>query len=173
MRACATPASYAGPGFAGREGGRGETGVATEEAAEVRGIGEPEMDGHSAGVPTGASQQAPGFEQPPLVDDFTHPLAGGVPGRAAEGANRTAEQPGIVRGPVQFPESQLQGIQEPCVRVSDTGGVYNQLRTWAADGAWERVFTALMAQADGDGRCRLLAVVLTGGQANDAPPSPR
>ncbi|CAO0825519.1 hypothetical protein SMICM17S_11944 [Streptomyces microflavus] len=27
-------------------------------------------------------------------------------------------------------------------------GVYNRLRMWAADGTWERVFTALMAQAD-------------------------
>lgn len=28
-------------------------------------------------------------------------------------------------------------------------GVYNRLRMWAVDGTWERVFTALMAQADG------------------------
>lgn len=27
-------------------------------------------------------------------------------------------------------------------------GVYNRLRMWAADGTWERVFSALMAQAD-------------------------
>nr|WTB33465.1 transposase [Streptomyces sp. NBC_00830] len=32
-------------------------------------------------------------------------------------------------------------------------GVYNRLRMWAIDGAWERVFTALIAQADlGTGR---------------------
>lgn len=30
------------------------------------------------------------------------------------------------------------------------GGVYNRLRMWAVDGTWERVFTALMAQADAD-----------------------
>ncbi|WP_411977398.1 IS5 family transposase [Streptomyces decoyicus] len=29
-------------------------------------------------------------------------------------------------------------------------GVYNRLRMWALDGTWERVFTALMAQADAD-----------------------
>ncbi|WP_437099823.1 IS5 family transposase [Streptomyces sp. enrichment culture] len=29
-------------------------------------------------------------------------------------------------------------------------GVYNRLRMWAADGTWERVFTALVAQADAD-----------------------
>ncbi len=29
-------------------------------------------------------------------------------------------------------------------------GVYNRLRMWAIDGTWERVFTALMAQADAD-----------------------
>ncbi|MES4906154.1 MULTISPECIES: IS5 family transposase [unclassified Streptomyces] len=29
-------------------------------------------------------------------------------------------------------------------------GVYNRLRRWAVDGTWERVFTALMAQADTD-----------------------
>lgn len=29
-------------------------------------------------------------------------------------------------------------------------GVYNRLRFWAVDGTWERVFTALMAQADAD-----------------------
>lgn len=30
-------------------------------------------------------------------------------------------------------------------------GVYNRLRLWAVDGAWERVFTTLVAQADADG----------------------
>jgi transposase len=30
-------------------------------------------------------------------------------------------------------------------------GVHNRLRTWAADGTWERVFTALLAQADAEG----------------------
>ncbi|MFG2156728.1 IS5 family transposase [Streptomyces olivaceus] len=29
-------------------------------------------------------------------------------------------------------------------------GVYNRLRTWAVDGTWERVFTALIAQADAE-----------------------
>lgn len=29
-------------------------------------------------------------------------------------------------------------------------GVYNRLRMWAVDGTWERVFTALMTQADAD-----------------------
>ncbi|SCF83182.1 Transposase [Streptomyces sp. DconLS] len=29
-------------------------------------------------------------------------------------------------------------------------GVYNRLRMWAIDGTWERVFIALMAQADAD-----------------------
>lgn len=29
-------------------------------------------------------------------------------------------------------------------------GVSNRLRMWAVDGTWERVFTALMAQADTD-----------------------
>ncbi|MFB6672933.1 IS5 family transposase [Streptomyces sp. NPDC056390] len=29
-------------------------------------------------------------------------------------------------------------------------GVYNRLRMWPVDGTWERVFTALMAQADAD-----------------------
>ncbi|WP_405901613.1 IS5 family transposase [Streptomyces sp. NBC_00727] len=29
-------------------------------------------------------------------------------------------------------------------------GVYNRLRIWSADGTWERVFTALLAQADAD-----------------------
>ncbi|ANB10644.1 transposase [Streptomyces ambofaciens] len=29
-------------------------------------------------------------------------------------------------------------------------GVYNRLRMWAIDGTWERVFTALVAQADAD-----------------------
>lgn len=30
-------------------------------------------------------------------------------------------------------------------------GVYTRLRNWAIDGTWERVFTALLAQADADG----------------------
>lgn len=29
-------------------------------------------------------------------------------------------------------------------------GVYNRLRMWAIGGTWERVFTALVAQADAD-----------------------
>lgn len=30
-------------------------------------------------------------------------------------------------------------------------GAHNRLREWAADGTWERVFTALLAQADTEG----------------------
>jgi transposase len=30
-------------------------------------------------------------------------------------------------------------------------GVHNRLRTWAIDGTWQRVFTALLAQADTEG----------------------
>ncbi|KQX27289.1 transposase [Streptomyces sp. Root63] len=29
-------------------------------------------------------------------------------------------------------------------------GAHNRLRKWAADGTWEKVFTALLAQAEGD-----------------------
>jgi hypothetical protein len=82
----------------GREGGRGETGAVAEEAAEIRGIGEAEVGGHSPGIPPRTSQQAPGFQQAPLVDEFTHPLAGDVLGGAAEGADGAAEQLGVVRG---------------------------------------------------------------------------
>jgi len=35
-------------------------------------------------------------------------------------------------------------------RYGNWRGVYNRLRMWAVDGTWERVFTALMAQADAD-----------------------
>src|ERR1044072_5028974 len=90
-------------GFAGREGGRGEAGAVAEEAAEVRGIGEAEVHGHGTGIPLGASQQpALGFEEAPLVDEFTYSLAGGVLGGAAEGADRATEQLGVVRGSVEF-----------------------------------------------------------------------
>src|ERR1044072_744095 len=104
-------------GFAGREGGRGEAGAVAEEAAEVRGIGEAEVHGHGTGIPLGASQQAPGFEEAPLVDEFTYSLAGGVLGGAAEGADRATEQLGVVRGLVEFAEVQLQGVQEAPVPV--------------------------------------------------------
>lgn len=30
-------------------------------------------------------------------------------------------------------------------------GAYNRLRKWAADGTWEKAFTALLAQADTEG----------------------
>jgi transposase len=30
-------------------------------------------------------------------------------------------------------------------------GIHNRLRTWAIDGTWQRVFTALLAQADTEG----------------------
>ncbi len=35
-------------------------------------------------------------------------------------------------------------------KYGDWRGVYNRLRMWAIDGTWERVFPALMAQADAD-----------------------
>lgn len=35
-------------------------------------------------------------------------------------------------------------------RYGNWRGVYNRLRMWAVDGTWERVFTALMAQAHAD-----------------------
>nr|WP_310437227.1 IS5 family transposase [Streptomyces sp. 3330] len=35
-------------------------------------------------------------------------------------------------------------------RYGNWRGVYNRLRMWALDGTWERVFTALVAQADAD-----------------------
>ncbi|MGW6268767.1 IS5 family transposase [Streptomyces sp. NPDC055060] len=35
-------------------------------------------------------------------------------------------------------------------RYGNWRGVYNRLRMWAIDGTWERVFTALMAQADAE-----------------------
>lgn len=35
-------------------------------------------------------------------------------------------------------------------RYGNWRGVCNRLRMWAVDGTWERVFTALMAQADAD-----------------------
>ncbi|MFF2363118.1 IS5 family transposase [Streptomyces sp. NPDC058122] len=35
-------------------------------------------------------------------------------------------------------------------RYGNWRGVYNRLRMWAVDGTWERMFTALIAQADAD-----------------------
>lgn len=35
-------------------------------------------------------------------------------------------------------------------RYGNWRGVYNRLRMWAIDGTWERVFIALMAQADAE-----------------------
>ncbi len=41
-------------------------------------------------------------------------------------------------------------------------GVHNRLRKWAADGTWEKVFTALLAQADAEGDLDwVIAVVST------------
>lgn len=79
------------------------------------------MDGHAPGVPPGSSQQAPGFQEAPLVDEFTYSLAGGVPGGTAEGADRAAEQLGVVRGLVQLAKVQLQGVQETPVPVGTAG----------------------------------------------------
>ncbi|MFI8392588.1 transposase [Streptomyces sp. NPDC085540] len=36
-------------------------------------------------------------------------------------------------------------------RLGSWKGAHNRLRMWAADGTWEWVFTALLAQADADG----------------------
>jgi hypothetical protein len=76
------------------------------------------MDGHSPGIPAGISQQAPGFQEAPLVDELAYSLAGGVPGGAAKGADGTAEQLGVVRGLVQFAKVQLHGVQEASVPVA-------------------------------------------------------
>lgn len=35
-------------------------------------------------------------------------------------------------------------------RFGSWKGAYSRLRTWAIDGTWERVFTALLAQADAE-----------------------
>ncbi|MBF9072845.1 IS5 family transposase [Streptacidiphilus sp. NEAU-YB345] len=42
-----------------------------------------------------------------------------------------------------------QWVQLP-EKYANWRGVYNRLRMWSADGTWERVFTALLAQADAD-----------------------
>ena len=44
----------AGRSLTGCVGGRGEAGAVAEEAAEVRGVGEAEVDGHRPGVPPGS-----------------------------------------------------------------------------------------------------------------------
>ncbi len=36
-------------------------------------------------------------------------------------------------------------------RFGSWKGVHNRLRKWAPDGTWEKVFTALLAQADAEG----------------------
>ncbi len=36
-------------------------------------------------------------------------------------------------------------------RLGSWKGAHNRLRKWAADGTWEKVFTALLAQADAEG----------------------
>ncbi|MFE6102150.1 IS5 family transposase [Streptomyces laurentii] len=36
-------------------------------------------------------------------------------------------------------------------RFGSWKGAHNRLRKWAADGTWEKVFTALLAQADAEG----------------------
>lgn len=36
-------------------------------------------------------------------------------------------------------------------RFGSWKGAHNRLRMWAADGTWEKVFTALLAQADAEG----------------------
>jgi transposase len=41
-------------------------------------------------------------------------------------------------------------VGPPAREVRQLEGSYNRLRMWAVDGTWERVFTALMAQADAD-----------------------
>jgi hypothetical protein len=85
--------------------------------------------------------QAPGFQEAPLVDELAYSLAGGVPGGTAEGADRAAEQLGVVRGLVPFAKVQLQGVQEAPVPVgtaragrSRAGQMADQLQ--ASNGKW-------------------------------------
>ncbi len=52
------------------------------------------------------------------------------------------------RNHLQVPDRHALGA--PAGEVRQLAGVYNRLRMWALDGTWERVFTALVAQADAD-----------------------
>ncbi|MFJ2061172.1 IS5 family transposase [Streptomyces sp. NPDC087908] len=52
-------------------------------------------------------------------------------------------------------------------------GAHNRLRKWAADGTWEKVFTALLAQADAEGDLDwIVAVDSTVGRLISTPPVP-
>lgn len=64
-------------------------------------------------------------------------------------------------GRCRDPRDVVDAIAYKCLQVPDRyavgaekygnwRGVYNRLRMWAVDGTWERVFTALVAQADAD-----------------------
>ncbi len=78
-------------------------------------------------------------------------------GRESSRCSRIGRRSGVVAGVItggdrcdrlQVPDRNAVGA--PAGEVRQLAGVYNRLRMWALDGTWERVFTALMAQADAD-----------------------
>ncbi|WP_319731068.1 hypothetical protein [Streptomyces niveiscabiei] len=67
----------------------------------------------------GAGGPGRGAEEAAFVDD----LAGaGVLGGAGEGADRTAEEAGVVVHVVQFAEAEFQGVEEPPMECGAAGG---------------------------------------------------
>lgn len=123
--------------FPRRVGRGGEAGAVAEEATEVGGVGKAQVGGDGAGCPAATAEQAAGFEEAALVDHLPCSGAVGGPGGSGEGADRAAEQAGVVVDVVQLAEVQFQCVEEapvdrgaPTARAVSGGG--------AVSGRWAR-----------------------------------
>ncbi|QKW54956.1 transposase [Streptomyces buecherae] len=74
-----------------------------------------------------------------------------LPDRTPKRGDRWRDHREVIDATALTSQTGTQWVHLP-EKYGDWRGVYDRLRTWAADGSWERVLTALMAQADADER---------------------
>ncbi|MFD3586877.1 IS5 family transposase [Streptomyces sp. NPDC058683] len=85
----------------------------------------------------------------PLTDAQWARIEPSLPDRTPKRGGRWRDHREVIDGIAFKFQTGTQWVHLP-EKYGNWRGVYNRLRMWAVDGTWERVFTALMAQADAD-----------------------
>jgi transposase len=85
----------------------------------------------------------------PLTDAQWARIEPLLPDRTPKGGGRWRDHREVIDAIAFKFQTGAQWVHLP-EKYGNWRGVYNRLRMWAVDGTWERVFTALMAQADAD-----------------------
>ncbi|MFF3128054.1 IS5 family transposase [Streptomyces sp. NPDC057908] len=85
----------------------------------------------------------------PLTDAQWARIEPLLPDRTPKRGGRWRDHREVIDAIAWKVQTGAQWVQLP-EKYGNWRGVYNRLRMWSADGTWERVFTALVAQADAD-----------------------